>query len=199
MTSLDRPIQNVTCVLTVAMESNNNILPELRSRSSIRKVLCRFVNVTERTVRLVWINFEGRPVTYKDLRPNQTLDVTTFKTHPWMAFDIDTSDKMHIDKSYIFMPKSWKDHVANIIFPNGDIPDDFEPRILIRITLPLYNLRAIALKTIRNRLTRPEDALKLELPRQLMEEIRKVLQYKINKVLPYSRQNPSPHRTPPPT
>lgn len=175
------------------MENNNNVLPELRSKSSLRKVLVRFVNVTERTVRLVWINFEGRPVTYKDLKPKQTLDVTTYKTHPWMAFDVESSDKMHIDKSYIFMPKSWKDHVANIIFPNGDIPDDFEPRILIRITLPLYNLKSIALKTIRNHLTRPEDALKLELPMHLIEEIRKVLQYKINRVLPYSRQNPSAH------
>ena len=46
-------------------------------------------------------------------------------------------------------------------------------RIQVFITIPIYSLREMAARAIKRQLVRPEDALQLEIPRQLQEDLMK--------------------------
>ena len=39
----------------------------------------RFVNTTDKSVDVIWLNFEGQPVTYKTLQPQTAWSVFTYK------------------------------------------------------------------------------------------------------------------------
>lgn len=153
---------------------------EPRSRHSFQSVFVRFKNLTNRTVKVVWVNYTGQYIKYREIPPKQYMDVNTFKTHPWMAFDSNTADQMHIDKAFIYMPKTWQEYFAHRYLPHQIIRDGFMPRILVRITLPLYSLRHLALMTIRDNLLNPEDADGLELPQTLIEDIKKAVRHRNN-------------------
>lgn len=66
---------------------------ELRSRRSFDKVYVKFVNLTNRVVEVVWVNYSGLFERYTLLRRKQHIDINTYKTHPWVALDVRTKDR----------------------------------------------------------------------------------------------------------
>ena len=67
---------------------DNHQSPCLRSIHSNESIGVRFTNQSTKTLKVNWINFQGKQVKYTDLAPGCVWDVNTFATHPW-AFVID--------------------------------------------------------------------------------------------------------------
>ncbi|GJQ76451.1 Vhl [Trypoxylus dichotomus] len=155
------------------MEENNE---QLRSGRSLEKVYVKFLNLTDRVVEIVWINYSGLYERYTLLRGRQHIDINTYKFHPWIALDVYTKDRMHLDSNYIYQPIPWKEYCEN----NGKLYPIIPPerRILVRITLPVYSLRYWTLLRIRDLLKNPEDVDKLELPQLLISDLKKVIALK---------------------
>jgi Domain of unknown function (DUF4062)/VHL beta domain len=67
------------------------ILPELkkapRSLDASNSVTLEFRNRSQRVYRLYWINYQGLPVLYATLNPNQYHTQPTYITHPWLITD----------------------------------------------------------------------------------------------------------------
>ena len=49
------------------------------SARSTKRFTVRFVNTTEKCVDVVWLDFEGRPVTYETLQPKTAWSVYTYE------------------------------------------------------------------------------------------------------------------------
>ena len=62
-------------------------LGTLRSQNSNTPVTMRFINRTEGTRGVMWLDYSGTPTDYGMLNPGQWLDITTFVGHPWMFTD----------------------------------------------------------------------------------------------------------------
>jgi hypothetical protein len=55
----------------------------LKSISSATSAKINFNNFTSALIKIYWINYEGDPVFYKDLRAGDSMVMQTFLTHPW--------------------------------------------------------------------------------------------------------------------
>lgn len=148
-----------------------------RSIESEEKAYVRFINKTDRTVELVWVNFIGEYMKYRILHKDEYVDVNTYKTHPWVALDHNTKDRLLIEKAFLYQPKTSKE-ILEERYPNVRIPDNYEARSRAYITLPLYSLKYRALLEIRNYLSVPEDADQLELPERLVHELKRSVKYR---------------------
>ena len=143
-------------------------IPELKSRQSLHKSYIRFQNNTNRKVDIIWINYEGHHVKYKTLMPGSYYDVNTFATHPWLFIDSETQDRLVVQSKEVFSPEPWHLQIRHL--RRGEIPPRVE-RTNVYITIPLYPLRQRCLQVVRNNLSQPEDAFKLELPNSLRNEL----------------------------
>lgn len=147
----------------------------MRSLHSQEKCYIRFKNKSGRTVDIVWINFTGQYVKYNMLRPDQFLDIITFKTHPWVALDSVSKDPMLIHRQFRFLPETVAQHI---------IPP-MQPRVINRraiavvfITLPLYSLRYKCLLDIRDMLHEEKDVDTLEITSGLKNELKELIRRK---------------------
>lgn len=73
-----------------------------------------FRNLTERTVRLYWIDFNGRVIFYGYLKNskafgNKGLTIQTYVTHPWIAIDHAAGEFLHVNLQRVFRPISRQD------------------------------------------------------------------------------------------
>lgn len=59
-----------------------------RSLNSNTPATLRFVNRGAHTVRVHWLDFEGRRIFYSSLPPGQSYTQNTFLTHPWLVTDV---------------------------------------------------------------------------------------------------------------
>jgi hypothetical protein len=64
--------------------------PVLRSLNSDRSTFVTFVNQHDESVRVYWLNFDGRRVFYRDIEPGESYRQQTFVTHPWVVTNSDT-------------------------------------------------------------------------------------------------------------
>jgi von Hippel-Lindau disease tumor supressor len=138
----------------------------VRSEHSLHQSFVRFINNSNRTVDVIWINFEGRHVKYKSLQPGVFFDVNTYATHPWVFLDSETQDKLVVKSKEVFLPEPWHVHRR--------LREAFPPmpqRTHVYITIPLYTLRERSLQIVRDNLSQPEDAFKLEVPDTLQREL----------------------------
>jgi len=55
----------------------------LRSIHGKYKVHMAFVNKASNSVRLMWLNYRGKPVYYGTMKPGQVKGMNTYVTHPW--------------------------------------------------------------------------------------------------------------------
>ena len=56
----------------------------LRSIHAKQKTPLKFTNKSNKNVKINWINYQGKQVTYmKKLAPGKTFSINTFATHPW--------------------------------------------------------------------------------------------------------------------
>lgn len=58
-----------------------------RSRESTKKTTIQFVNDTGSKVNVMWIDFAGERVQYKELDSGASYEQDTFLTHPWIIVD----------------------------------------------------------------------------------------------------------------
>lgn len=59
----------------------------LKSLIADEEVILVFMNTSQRTVVINWLDYEGMEKRYTELRPGQTWKVKTFMTHPWCVRD----------------------------------------------------------------------------------------------------------------
>jgi len=148
--------------------------PDLRSHPSRRLTFVRFENATQRKVDVIWINYEGVRVKYKMLEPGQFFDANTYVKHPWIFQDALTHEPLVVKASPIFQPGPWYEPFLPALRSGKLHLKELQPkRIQVFITIPIYSLREMAARAIKRQLVRPEDALQLEIPRQLQEDLMK--------------------------
>jgi von Hippel-Lindau disease tumor supressor len=145
----------------------------LRSEHSLHQSFVRFINNSNRTVDVIWINFEGRHVKYKSLQPGVFFDVNTYATHPWVFLDSETQDRLVVRSKEVFLPEQC--HVQLVHLRREAFPP-MPQRTHVYITIPLYTLRERSLQVVRNSLSQPEDAFKLEVPNTLQRELAAMVQ-----------------------
>lgn len=151
------------------MEYENEV--RHRSLNSEQQAYVRFFNKTDRPVELIWISYLGEYKKYRVLMKDEFIDINTFKTHPWIALDQLTRERLHIDKSFAYYPRTSKEILLERR-PGVEIPENYEIRVKSYITIPLYSLKYRALLAIRNCLNEPDQVDSLELPESLANELR---------------------------
>lgn len=154
---------------------------EVRHRSVISEqhAYVRFFNKTGRPVELIWINYLGEYKKYRILMKDDFIDINTFKTHPWVALDHLTKERLHIDKSFVYHPRTSREILLERR-PGTQIPEHYELRVKSYITIPLYSLKYRALLEIRNCVQQPDEVDSLELPESLANELKVAIRYRNN-------------------
>jgi len=66
----------------------------------------RFINTTQRSIDIIWLNYEGIGVVYRTLRARQYVHVNTFVGHPWIFRDSATGDRMCVQTRDVYEPTS---------------------------------------------------------------------------------------------
>lgn len=101
----------------------------LRSDNSGIQAFATFINCSQRTVKVFWIDFRGERVDYTrergGLKPRQYLQMHTFEGHPWIFRDKDSNDKL------VF--KSVRNQLEEVYFP---VAWDGRPAPIIKIQIP---------------------------------------------------------------
>lgn len=149
----------------------------LRSLRSEEKAYVRFINKTDRVVEIIWLNFNGKYVRYRILGKDHYVDVNTYKNHPWIASDYNTKDRLHIEKEFVYNPKTTREYLQER-YPDKRIPDNYETRIRANITLPLYSLKYRSLMEVKNFFRNVEDVDKLDLPQLLAGDLKKIIEHR---------------------
>jgi len=60
---------------------------QVRSLNSDHAVTVTFRNQSDGYRGVMWIGFDGVPVTYANLNPGEEFTINTYLTHPWMFTD----------------------------------------------------------------------------------------------------------------
>jgi hypothetical protein len=83
--------------------------PRLRSLVAGVATSIVFTNKGEKTIRLYWLDYDGKRTPYGTLTRNQVLSVQTYPTHPWVVTDIKDEYKA------IYMPAPQRLEIAVVI------------------------------------------------------------------------------------
>lgn len=150
-----------------------------RSRDSVEQAYVRFYNKTDRAVEIIWINYLEEYKKYRILMKDEFVDVNTFKSHPWIALDHQTQERLHIDKTFTYYPKTSRE-IFQETHPGLEVPRNHQFRRKSYITLPLYSLRFRAMLEIRNCIQEPTDVDLLELPKNIANELKVTITYRNN-------------------
>ncbi|KAK2170937.1 hypothetical protein NP493_1126g00029 [Ridgeia piscesae] len=67
----------------------------------------RFINRTQQTVDLFWINYAGDREKYTTLQPGCQFGVDTFATHPWIFRDAISGKPLRVEGQEVFYPQPW--------------------------------------------------------------------------------------------
>ncbi|KAK4884936.1 hypothetical protein RN001_001207 [Aquatica leii] len=163
--------------ILLVMENLEREVP-VRSLHSRNKICIRMVNLANRDVDIVWINFIGQYVKYGRLSNQSYIDVNTFETHPWIAVDSQRKDRLLLDKQFVYTPRSWRENFQNLHpdVPIESIPEHINLRILVKITVPVYSLRYRTLLEVRSCLKSTGDAESLDLPKEIVDDLKLVMQ-----------------------
>ncbi len=124
-----------------------------------------FRNCTPRLVNLLWLDFQGKQVTYtrNGLKPRHKMGMNTFEGHPWIFRDHNTGDKLACytdtdsQKREVFFPIPFS--------------DDHPRETQVNIILPVYTLKDRALQVVRSYIRSKEDCAKLQIPVTLQREL----------------------------
>ena len=78
--------------------------PPFRSVHGLIESPVRFINLTGRQVDVIWINYQGEEVLQATLKTNNRLDFNTFMTHPWIAVDPKTNERLLLNFEETYFP-----------------------------------------------------------------------------------------------
>ncbi|XP_050083792.1 protein Vhl [Anopheles aquasalis] len=130
-------------------------------QSEIRSFI-KYINTTQRTVAVEWVDYNGIACNFRVLQPQEFCLINTYVTHPWRFRDNETGEQMHVRGQPVYMPDPW----FNNFDANGK-----PTRKEVRIHFPLRTLRDNCLWRI-TELVPGENALReLEIPRILVDEL----------------------------
>ncbi|KOC60920.1 hypothetical protein WH47_05698 [Habropoda laboriosa] len=89
--------------------------PELRSINNVERSFVKFINKTLHNVILYWIDYQGQAVSYGVLSPDDSLDINTFVTHPWIFVDQESRDSCEVvaDDRILFGANIVCEHALN--------------------------------------------------------------------------------------
>ncbi|NXX17053.1 VHL disease, partial [Podargus strigoides] len=124
--------------------------PGLRSVNTRELSEVVFNNRSPRSVRPVWVDFEGRPRFYPVLQPRTGRVMHSYRGHLWLFRDAGTNDGLLVNRRELF-----------VAAPNVTTAD---------ITLPVFTLKERCLQVVRS-LVKPGDYRKLDIVRSLYEEL----------------------------
>jgi von Hippel-Lindau disease tumor supressor len=133
------------------MEDMNLVESSVKSVEAVQKTYLTFYNATQRTVDVIWINYQGKPILYKSLLPGQFFDVDTYVTHPWIFRDSDTRDTLVAESKEFFLPPPWNREIERYIRREDRICA-VPRRVRVHITIPVYSLFQRAMQVLRNSL-----------------------------------------------
>lgn len=136
----------------------------LRSIESRIHSYVRFINRTQRSVDVFWLNYAGERQKYTTLNPGDTYKLNTYVTHPFIFRDAETSAKLIINSDEVYFPKPWREG-QNIL---GQVVPWYVPEYII---IPLYTLRERAVQVVRSCLKDPKESYSLDIPQSLMTTI----------------------------
>ena len=123
------------------VEENPPVLP-YKSIHSFVKSPVRFINRTGREVRVIWINYEGQEVCYSTLLTNGQQGMNTFVTHPWIAVDAKTNERMLLNFRKTYLPG--EPEVRRMDFENRKA---YVARAQVLITLPGKDFYRLSLRS----------------------------------------------------
>ena len=63
---------------------------KLTSVDGNQEVPIEFINSSNRTVAIYWLDYEGEEVFYRALRSRESYELQTYVTHPWCMRDAET-------------------------------------------------------------------------------------------------------------
>ena len=66
-----------------------------------------FQSRIKRQVELLWVNYEGKVVTYHTLNYNDSYRVDTYVTHPWIVWDAETHQRYLLNGQPVHFPAPW--------------------------------------------------------------------------------------------
>ncbi len=149
-----------------------------RSGESDDKFYVRFVNTTQRTVTLIWLDFSGREVRHRSLSPQTAHSVFTYSRHPWIIRDSETGERLAVQKHRAKSRRFEADDFLGGLATRSDysrreIAEFAEGKRLICafITHPVEDLRQLAIRTARSRLSRKEDCFCLDVPQAIQFQL----------------------------
>ena len=67
----------------------------------------RFINRTQHTVDVFWINYAGDREKCATLCPGCQFGVDTFATHPWIFRDAISGNPLRVEGKEVFYPPPW--------------------------------------------------------------------------------------------
>ena len=77
----------------------------VKSIHSECQVKATFTNASERNVDIYWVDFQGRLVRYfTNLSPGKQEKIYTYVTHPWVARDCATGQRMFLSGQPVYVP-----------------------------------------------------------------------------------------------
>jgi hypothetical protein len=78
----------------------------LKSIDSNTPVSVEFDNETNQTVELFWLDFNGKEVSYGQIKPGDSKFMGTYATHPWIARGLDNKAiRINVDGDQVFVPE----------------------------------------------------------------------------------------------
>ena len=96
--------QALKCIMEESESEENALVSHQRSLHAIIETPVRFVNRTGRQVNIKWINYSGEEVLEATIMSNNWQDFNTFMTHPWIAVDSETNERMLLNFSETYLP-----------------------------------------------------------------------------------------------
>ncbi|CAH2312143.1 von Hippel-Lindau disease tumor suppressor [Pelobates cultripes] len=129
-------------------------VPRLCSRNSRIPTNVIFVNLTPRTVKPIWINFQGEPQAYPSLRPHTGRRMITYLDHFWLFRDLETDVGLLANKQEMYFPVE-----GNNVQP-----------IFVNISSPEFTLKEHCIHFIR-KIVKPEDYRKLDIVASLYKDL----------------------------
>lgn len=132
----------------------------VKSLESIQPAFIRFSNRTGRKVDLWWRNFNGLREHYATIKPGGHYDINTFLTHPWEFSDAATNENYVINN--------------NIVFRVPEVVAGMRYRTNWNISVPMRTLRFTAMLAVATNLPDANDAVHLDLPMALCNEVQEL-------------------------
>ena len=83
---------------------DNDNKTKLRSIRDNTAAIVTFESKTSRNIDIFWLDYNGDRVKYSTLAPNDTFNIQSFETHPWIFRDNESGAVILADGQEVFFP-----------------------------------------------------------------------------------------------